>query len=867
MPEIDITGLKNEADVEIKFVNDFLLKEILHINSKNIQYHVPIEFHQGRETKKKNLDVLITDNNQQPLFIIDSKSPSENLESFFGQIDSYAFSLEVGLSILTNAERTIIRVYDKGNKKSVVLDDNFSSLQNNKFSELISQVNNINAYKNKFPITNVTPMSSSKKTFVTNYRRTFRSIHNTIRSIDKLDPTSSFDEFSKALFINIINDKVDDNEKLTSTKLKNLGNSSTQESFATTWFQNKVAKFYPGIFSEKETINLSAPALVAVLKVLEEEFNLKDSENDLKGRAFEEFLPSQLRGKGLGQYFTPRPVVNFMIEQAKISFKDKVLDFASGSGGFLIKAFHEKQKIINSFPTSALEAMGKTREQLLEDSKQQIFGIDAEPRAVRTAKMNMLLWGDGKQIQHGNGLSNYDKHGQKYLATEFDPQEKESGVDVILANPPFGSKEKDQSILKNYTLSPKSKKKKTETETETETELYSEQKTENLFVERAWKLLRPGGRLLIVLPEGIFSNKSSNTRDFILSHFNIESIIRLPKHTFVMSGVDTINTVILIAYKNSNSRQEQIMLSDKHTWISPSIPMKIKFASVNQIGYEPSGQIIDRGYETSDLNTLSQKLMDDDSTDIFIDPFKFADIEFSDNEKSKNWKNTMLKYTEINFTEVPKRLDPTFFFFQEETKSFLANYQPIPQLKIFSKNKILDTELDNNNNIEKSYRYVSVVKNYKSVITDITEKSVDELLATNNSSRPQRLTFNSLVFNPYRINTGSIIRIDSEAENLITSPAYISFISEEIDSTYLVHLLKTPFMKYQIQVLASGSVRDNFSVESLRKLRIPKITIEEQQKGLEKIKSTINTIEKAQSLIEKNVADINELLTTNILDS
>lgn len=855
MTEIDITSLNNEADVEIKFVNDFLLKEILHINQKNIQYHVPIEFHQGRETKTKNLDVLITDDDKQPLFIIDSKSPSENLESFFGQIDSYAFSLEVGLSILTNAERTIIRVYDKGNKKSVVLDDSFSSLQNDKFSELISQVKNINAQKNKFPITNTTTMSSSKKSYVTNYRRTFRSIHNTIRSIDKLDPTSSFDEFSKALFINIINEKVDDNEKLTSNKLKNLGTSSTQESFATSWFQKKVAEFYPGIFSENETISLSAPALVAVLKVLEDEFNLKDSENDLKGRAFEEFLPSQLRGKGLGQYFTPRPVVNFMIEQAKISFKDKVLDFASGSGGFLIKAFHEKQKIINNFPTSALEAMGKTREQLSEDSKQQIFGIDAEPRAVRTAKMNMLLWGDGKQIQHGNGLATHDKYKQNYLATEFDPQEKDSGVDVILANPPFGSKEKDQSILKNYTLSSKSKK----------TGLYSEQKTENLFVERAWKLLRPGGRLLIVLPEGIFSNKSSNTRDFILSHFNIESIIRLPKHTFVMSGVDTINTVILIAYKNSRSRQEQIMVSDKNTWISPTIPMKIKFASVNQIGYEPSGQIIEKGYETSDLNTLSHKLMNDDSTDIFIDPFKFADIEFSDNEKSKTWKNKMLKYTEINFTEVPKRLDPTYFFFQEETKSFLDDYQTIPKLKIFNKNKISDAELDNN--IEKNYTYVSVVKNYKSVITEKTLKSVDELLATNNSSRPQRLTFNSLVFNPYRINTGSIIRINIEAENLITSPAYISFISEEIDSNYLVHLLKTPFMKYQIQVLASGSVRDNFSVESLRKLRIPKITIEEQEKGLEKIESTITTIEKAQKLIEKNVADINELLTTNILDS
>ncbi|WP_349583701.1 hypothetical protein, partial [Leuconostoc citreum] len=92
-------------------------------------------------------------------------------------------------------------------------------------------------------------------------------------------------------------------------------------------------------------------------------------------------------------------------------------------------------------------------------------------------------------------------------------------------------------------------------------------------------------------------------------------------------------------------------------------------------------------------------------------------------------------------------------------------------------------------------------------------------------------------------------------------------ISSALDKKHSELLTYEQFMKYQIQVLASGSVRDNFSVESLRKLRIPKMTIEEQQKGLKRIKSTINTIEQAQILIEKNVADINKLLTTNILDS
>ena len=104
-------------------------------------------------------------------------------------------------------------------------------------------------------------------------------------------------------------------------------------------------------------------------------------------------------------------------------------------------------------------------------------------------------------------------------------------------------------------------------------------------------MLKPNGKLLIVLPEGIFSNKKSETRDFILSHFIVDTIVKLPKHTFVMSGVDTINTVILIARKNTKDREKSIVYSDKRTWQSNKY-MKINFASVNQIGYEPSGKSI-----------------------------------------------------------------------------------------------------------------------------------------------------------------------------------------------------------------------------------------------------------------------------------
>ncbi|MGM0220179.1 N-6 DNA methylase [Enterococcus sp. AZ126] len=838
-----MTNYNTEADVETKYIYGVLLKEILKISEDRLSFHVPVKFQSGHQVQTKEADVLVKNKNGDNFIVMDAKAPDQNLESYFGQIDSYAFNLETPISILTNANRLIIRIYQEGNKKSVFLDKTIKELEHEHYKSLISLLKKIeNADSSELK------KEENKKIIdkpqVINYRRTFRSIHTKIRSIDKLDPSASFDEFSKVLFVKIINDRLDPEEQLTIEKIELLNTNHYQTSFVDKWFQDKVQQYYPGIFMNNERIKLSPKALISVLKILNDEFNVKDSLTDIKGRAFEEFLPSQLRGKGLGQFFTPRPIVDFMVELANISFKDKVLDFASGSGGFLIKAFDDKKKMIQEMPQLVLDSLNKSRNQLMEEAKEQIFGIDAEPRAVRTAKMNMLLWGDGKQIQHGNGLAKKDVDGKPYLAKEYDKNISGSGVDVILANPPFGSTEEDQEILSTYTLSSLQKNKHGE-------QKYTSEKTENLFVEKAWKLLKPEGKLLIILPEGIFSNSTSKTRDFILSHFTIDSVIRLPKHAFVMSGVDTINTVILIAYKNNEDKQKEIIFSDKKTWISPDHPLNIKFASVNQIGYEPSGKLIGTGYSESDLKILSKKLLQNDLQDITADPKEFAEIEFGDDEKNQNWKKSMLKFINKEFVEVPSRIDPTYHFFYKEAKSILDNFIDIPLTESsIIKEKLSDEQLEEN--IEEIYKYVSVTKNIRGSVEEVEEKNIDEILSV--KSRVQIVKYDDVVFNPYRINTGSVIRINIREKNLVTSPAYIVIRTENINSKYLVQLLKTPFMKYQIQVLASGSVRDNFSSTHLLQLKVPNISLDRQSEITKNIDKRLDNIDKKRSeiLVQNN---------------
>lgn len=374
----------SEADVETKYIYDILIKKVLECPSKSVAFHVPVEMTQGRKTVTKEADVVIKDSNNENWIVIDSKAPTEKLEKFFSQIDSYAFALETPISILSNYHRMIVRIYLSGNKKQVVLDKQILELEKNNYADLKevlikysgkTKIATDSIAQHEFQIEQL----DNKK--ITDYRRLFRQIHTKIRSIDKLDPSASFDEFSKVLFIKIINDKVSEQERLTVEDIKLWKTQSQQSAYIDKWFQDNVNKYYSGIFAINEKISLSPTTLCQVLNMLNECFDLKDSLTDVKGRAFEEFLPSQLRGKGLGQFFTPRSVVDFMIELAEISITDTVLDFASGSGGFLIKAFDKKRQLINETQQQYLDLVHKTREELLEDTKSQFLKLKAPASA------------------------------------------------------------------------------------------------------------------------------------------------------------------------------------------------------------------------------------------------------------------------------------------------------------------------------------------------------------------------------------------------------------------------------------------------------------------------------------------------------
>lgn len=308
------------------------------------------------------------------------------------------------------------------------------------------------------------------------FTKTLRACHNIIRNNDKLSPEAAFDEISKLLFMKI-RFKRDNKGMKVFTKQEYLDAAQNHEKnvrpglkgtdlYALSYMQflfRTTKEFFKDdrLFDDKDEINIRENSFIQILEKLET-FNLSDTQDDVKGIAFEEFLGTTFRGE-LGQFFTPRTIVDFMTEILDPQEGEVICDPTCGSGGFLIKAFEYVREKIEADIRSKKDSLrlsieGNDYDALPEDkqvkishsidkmqaalnteldtgiegsrmyqlSRNCIYGTDANPRMARTSKMNMIMHGDGHGgVHHHDGLLN--------INGIF-----EERFDVILTNPPFG---------------------------------------------------------------------------------------------------------------------------------------------------------------------------------------------------------------------------------------------------------------------------------------------------------------------------------------------------------------------------------------------------------------------------------------------
>ena len=332
--------------------------------------------------------------------------------------------------------------------------------------------------------------------------------HDTLWQGGKLAPTDAFDELSKILFI-----KIRDEKKPRAKgdpydfQIKTRETSKSVADRIKVLYQDAKARD-PEVFTED--VKVDDNPLFSVVNHLQA-INLNQTDLDVKGIAFERFLGSYFRGD-MGQYFTPRELVEFIIKMVKPHHEERILDPACGSGGFLLYAMEHIQREASRYYE---EGTPDHRDHWHDFARDQLFGIEVNDAIARVAKMNMILHDDGHSNVIGNdALINFDR-----LYDENKGFEKES-FDIILTNPPFGAiiRKEEKPYLEDYKLG----------------ERRNSQKTEILFLERCFYFLKWGtGKLAIVLPDGILNNSSLQyVRNYIEQHYRILAVVSLPQIAF-----------------------------------------------------------------------------------------------------------------------------------------------------------------------------------------------------------------------------------------------------------------------------------------------------------------------------------------------
>lgn len=415
--------------------------------------------------------------------------------------------------------------------------------------------------------------------------------HNVIRNREKRDPAAAFDEIAKVLFVKVWVER----EMRRKRRRQNLFTAEWLDSQVgdnpLDWLFQQTKEFYKAdyIFEPDERINLKAPTGREIVRLLER-YNLSDTSEDIKGIAFERFLGRTFRGE-IGQFFTPRTIVEFMVRMVEPKEGETLCDPASGSGGFLIRFFEiVRQEILADIDKQYREfrevierKRGLSREKKAEALRERytqlqeqadvtargsrlwrlsntcIYGTDANDRMARTSKMNMILHGDGHGgVHHHDGFVNVNGI-------------FEERFDIVLTNPPFGanvepsdvvlegdvdvSDEEFRRYVREYGDAYKdaqariqaAKGKPIASLFELPKGEKSKVKTEILFIERCLALLKPGGRLGIVLPEGIFNNPSlAYVRTFCEDRAYIRAVVSLPQETFYSSGASVKASLLFV---------------------------------------------------------------------------------------------------------------------------------------------------------------------------------------------------------------------------------------------------------------------------------------------------------------------------------
>lgn len=404
------------------------------------------------------------------------------------------------------------------------------------------------------------------KALSSDYERVLFDCHSAARDADGLHADEALDEICKVLYAKIYDERwVTKQPEGTPFRFQTYGASNASEvasnirvlyEEARTADIEVYSKRIPGYERSrgvfKNQIRLSDAALYRVVERLQE-FSLIDSRADIKGRAFQKILGPAIRA-GMGQYFTPDPIVELAIQVVRPTASDLILDPFCGSGHFLTKAL---QYVVET------QGGTLTDHDLHEFKFFHLHGIEKSDRMVRIAMTDMMLHDDGHtNIRNLDALLSFDNY-PDIIALRDDGRKDPAVFDVIVTNPPFGSimKQEVMEMLGRFDLGHKKKS----------------LPLEILGLERSLQFLKPGGKLAIVLPEHLMKGKSALfVRKWVAGVARVKAIFFFPEEAFTPFGA-MVKTCLCVLQKLKEGERPK---ADESTFL----------CEVENLGYEATGK-------------------------------------------------------------------------------------------------------------------------------------------------------------------------------------------------------------------------------------------------------------------------------------
>ena len=583
------SSLRNESDVEQFFVIR-LLKD-LGYEDKNIltKYSIPAYTIGKGKKKKSHVPDYQVRLGRRPVLIIEAKHPDISVKQYIPEAQDYATIVNRSF-IGENPIQYVLAT--NGNKAYLAKTDESKPLLSLSFKDFVDgnpKYERLGEHLSFEVLKKPVPGSSDgafefRTPDLAELKGVFKQAHDLIRRKQKIGPKKAFYEFTKLLFVKMnedrkIRDRIEQGKTVTmddfNFSVRKIEN--TKEDWINILFQQYRDELEglvasgkkKRIFHKSENINLSPSTIRAIVEKIEN-FDLRSVEDDINGKVFETFLEAAVRGKELGQFFTPRSVVKFMVKMAELKITrnedsgeyepDCIFDGSCGTGGFLIFALSD---LFHKIPESLSEKEA-LKKKIREES---LFGIDAsEDDIVPITRMNMYLHGDGGS--HVFLADTLDKELSVERGSETEKQNEtrelkelleNKGFDVVLTNPPFSmkyeKKEPDEKrILEQYEIAFLSGS-------------LAGSRTSNLmFLERYYDLLKPGGKLLTVIDESVLNSEGQGKsmrkfREWLRSKYIIRAVVSLPHNTFVNADAGVKTSVLYLTKRLPDEEQPPVFMA------------------------------------------------------------------------------------------------------------------------------------------------------------------------------------------------------------------------------------------------------------------------------------------------------------------